>query len=540
MVRDSAFAALVDEFIWQRHRSDPVLATSQGVHEFDAAPTDLSATGVGLREALVDHWLPRFEDLDQYSMTLVERTDRALIVAQLKGERATRHHRFWRKQPSLYSDSIVRGAFHGALREGLPLEERLGLVAERLAAAPATIAAARANLDPSSVPALWCDIALRSLPGGVAFLRGPLVAQAPADSALALDLTASAGAAATALEGYAAWLRDEVVPHAAGSFAIGRDAFDALLRDRELIAHDTETLSAFGLELARETESALVAAAGVLGDSDWRDSVLRLGRDHPSADQLVAAYRTEMERSREATSVCALVGIPTAEPLIVEEMPAFSRPTHPYAAYLGAAPFERSRQGRFWVTLPEPDDTAEATEARLQGHPRAGIPVIACHEGYPGHHLQLTVSADHQSAARRAFRSNVFVEGWGLYVEELMTELGFLASPETRLLRLKDLLWRAARVHVDVGLATGALSVEQAVDYLVDVPKLERPNAVAEVRRYTLTPLQPSSYALGRGLILGLRDKARARFWGMREFHDRLLAVGSLPPRLAAEELGLG
>ena len=131
------------------------------------------------------------------------------------------------------------------------------------------------------------------------------------------------------------------------------------------------------------------------------------------------------------------------------------------------------------------------------------------------------------------------VEGWGLYVEELMTDLGYLDAPTTRLLRLKDLLWRAARVIVDVGLSTGEMSFDEAVAYMVERPKLEPTNALGEVRRYTLNPLQPSSYALGRAAILGLRDRAKAAGWGMRVFHDRLLAAGSLPPKLLARELGL-
>src|SRR3989337_3016330 len=165
-------------------------------------------------------------------------------------------------------------------------------------------------------------------------------------------------------------------------------------------------------------------------------------------------------------------------------MPDFQRTTYPYAAYVAAAPFEANRRGRFWVTLPIADDDERTRRERLEGHPRAGIPVIACHEGYPVHHLQLTRAADHPSPARRAVRSNLFIEGWGLYVEELMTELGYLSSPETRLLRLKDLLWRAARIVVDVGLSTGTMSFEQAVTFMVDGPKLERPNAIAKVSRY--------------------------------------------------------
>jgi len=92
---------------------------------------------------------------------------------------------------------------------------------------------------------------------------------------------------------------------------------------------------------------------------------------------------------------------------------------------------------------------------------------------------------------------------------------------------------------VDVGLATGEMSFDEAVRFMVERARLEPPNAIAEVRRYTLTPLQPSSYALGRAAILALRDKARAAGWGMRLFHDRLLGAGSLPPKLLAADLGL-
>ena len=261
--------------------------------------------------------------------------------------------------------------------------------------------------------------------------------------------------------------------------------------------------------------------------------------DHPSEDELVGAYRAEMERSRLAVATAGLATIPYGEDLVVEEMPGFQRPTYPYAAYVGAAPFESQRKGRFWVNRPSADEDERTRRERLEGHPRAGIAVIACHEGYPGHHLQLTVSADNPSLARKSLRSNLMVEGWGLYVEELMTDLGYLDAPTTRLLRLKDLLWRASRVIVDVGLCTGEMSFDDAVVFMVERPKLEAPNALGEVRRYTQSPLQPSSYALGRAAILELRDRAKAAGWGMRVFHDRLLGAGSLPPKLLARELGL-
>lgn len=527
---------LVGTYLDDRFALDPVRATIAGVHDHDHRLGDLSADGFAERQGFVATWLGRFDAVDPVGLAPAAEIDRDLLLADLRAEQALLAFERWRRQPGLYSDLITRGAYYTLIREERPPAERLAAIAERLAQAPAALDAARTNLDPGLVPPVWVEIAIETARAGASFVRS-LPAFTSEGSLPALGTAATI--AARELDAYADWLRRDLLPGAAGSFAIGPELFDVLLGDRDLVPYDHRTLGRFGDELYRETESQLVAAARALGDDDWRASVARLRDDHPAEEDLVAAYRAEMERSREASVVTGLATFPEGESLEVEPMPEFSRFTYPYAAYVGPGPFERSRHGRFWVTLPAADDAPEIRRERLRGHPRQGIGVIACHEGYPGHHLQLAVAASGGRAARKAVRSNLFIEGWGLYVEELMTELGHLAGPETRLLRLKDLLWRAARVRVDIGLATGDLSFDQAVALLVEGPRLERPNAIGEVRRYTLDPGQPSSYALGRAAILDLRDRAKRAGWGMREFHDRLLATGSLPPALAARELGL-
>ena len=533
----------VKTFIEDRFALEPVAATVMGNHAHDHRLGDLSAAGFAARSEFTEDWLRRFDTMGEESLDPYQKVDRALVLSELRGEHALIPFERWRRQPSLYSDLITRGAYYILLRGYSSTEERLAMLAERLAEAPAALDAARANLDPSRVPPEWVAIAERTAPAGAAFLRDELPKELP-DTALGRiigrALLPAATAAADALDRYAQWLRVYLLPRAKGTFAIGREAFEALLKEKELLDHDASSLRAFGEELFRETESKIAEAARALGDDDWRDSVARLRKDHPDADELVNTYRVEMERSREATRLSSIASIPYGEDLTVEMMPDFQRTTYPYAAYVAAAPFEANRRGRFWVTLPMGDDDERTRRERLEGHPRAGIPVIAVHEGYPGHHLQLTYAADNASLARKALRSNLMVEGWGLYVEELMTEIGYLDSPETRLLRLKDLLWRAARVVVDVGLSTGEMTYDEAVANMVERPKLEPPNAIAEVRRYTLTPTQPSSYALGRAAILELRDKAKAKGWGMRFFHDKLLGAGSLPPKLLAKDVDLG
>ena len=536
----AAFREQVERFVRERYALDPTAATIAGIHDHDARLADLSEAGFAARDAFADRWLAVFESNNGQVWPAADRTDLALVLGELRGERALRPFERFRRQPSLYSDAITRGAYYALIREEGDVETRLGALAERLEQAPAALEHAVANLDPERVPPVYVVVAGESASAGATFVRAVLPSLAPAGSKAKAALTGAGKRAGDALDQYASWLRDDLMRRAKGSFAIGRVAYDGLLRDKELLLYDAASLKAWGQELYAETAAKLSDAARALGDADWRESVERLRQDHPTEDDLVATYRREMERSREAARVAGLASFPPGESLTVEEMPDFARPTLPYAAYVQPGPFERSRRGRFWVTLPAAGEPDTVKQERLSGHPRKGIAVIACHEGYPGHHLQLATAADHPSIVRKALRSNVFIEGWGLYVEELMTELGYLDDPETRLLRFKDLLWRAARVSVDVGLSTGELGFEQAVNFMMEGPKLERPAAVGECRRYTLNPLQPSSYALGRAEILKLRQRAQRKGLGMRQFHDALLGCASIPPALAEAELDLG
>ncbi|TMC78701.1 MAG: DUF885 domain-containing protein, partial [Chloroflexi bacterium] len=221
----------------------------------------MSADGFGERDRFSEDWLARFEAVEDVELSPFERVDRDLILAELRGERALRPFARWRRQPTLYSDTITRGAYYAFLREHAPLAERVATLAERLAEAPAIIEAAEANLDPALVPREWIDIALRSVPAGASFLRVEAPAMLPKGTALERAaeraFRPAADAAAAALTAYASWLKHDLWPTARGSFAIGRDATDTWLREKELLDHDASSLGAWGEEFYRETESAL-------------------------------------------------------------------------------------------------------------------------------------------------------------------------------------------------------------------------------------------------------------------------------------------
>jgi len=113
-----------------------------------------------------------------------------------------------------------------------------------------------------------------------------------------------------------------------------------------------------------------------------------------------------------------------------------------------------------------------------------------------------------------------------------MREEGFDDGPEYRLALATDAIWRAARIVLDVRMHRGEVSIEEATDFLVEHTGFERPNALAEARRYTSTPAYNLSYLLGKVLLLQLRDDEQRRLgpgFSLQAFHDALLQGGSLP-----------
>jgi uncharacterized protein (DUF885 family) len=168
----------------------------------------------------------------------------------------------------------------------------------------------------------------------------------------------------------------------------------------------------------------------------------------------------------------------------------------------------------------------------MREHYRAAISNTSIHEAYPGHHLQLALASRHPSLTRAQVDAPEFVEGWGMYSEQMMREQGFDDGPAFRVALATDAIWRAARIVLDVRMHRGEVSIEEAAAFLIEHTGFERPNALAEARRYTYTPTYNLSYLLGKVLLLQLREEEQRRLgeaFSLRDFHDTLLRGGSLP-----------
>lgn len=535
---EKTFASLSEEYVEVSLQHDPVAATLAGLHDYDHKLPDHSPDGLRERGA----WLRDFDQRLVASVPWEElpvplRVDFALLRSRLSVARAELEElKLFARNPVRALESALYGIFLLAARPFAPIEERKEPLLERLMGIPDYLEGARASLGQPSPLAL--DLALEVAASGPAYVDDvvrQLLRHFPGE---AERIEHAGGRARVGFLEYGQALERDVRPRATGTFAIGARWFDWRLEHEHLVGMRGSELEAFGREAVERTREALVAEARALDASrTWQDLIVEAQGRHPEPLRVRDAYQAEVARAREFVRAHRLAPIPEA-PLEVVDTPVFERPSTPIASYLAPAPFDEDQTGWFFVT---PIELFRARDGQpLSAHCDAAVTLATVHEAYPGHHLQLAIAHRNGSRLRRLGDSSLATEGWALYCEELMHAQGFARDRCSRLYQLRDLLWRACRVVVDVTLQTGAMSVGEATEYLTTHAQLDRATAEIEVKRYALTPTQPMSYLLGKTLLTELRDETRARLgprFNLYDFHAALLASGSIPPALIREEL---
>jgi hypothetical protein len=190
--------------------------------------------------------------------------------------------------------------------------------------------------------------------------------------------------------------------------------------------------------------------------------------------------------------------------------------------------------------IPQPSRELGYFALSMAQDPRADM----VHEGIPGHYFQLALAWSHADALRRHYYDSGPNEGIGFYCEEMMLQAGlFDDSPRTREMLYSYMRLRALRVEVDVKLALGDFTIEQAADYLRQAVPMDAGTARQEAANFAATPGQAITYQIGKLQILGFLADARrlqGEAFRLRSFHDFLFRNGNVPIALQRwEYLGL-
>jgi uncharacterized protein (DUF885 family) len=513
------------ERVVERH---PVLATALGIHSWDERLDDQTRDAIeqDVADDRVD--LAAFEAIDPATLSPEARIERDLAVHAIRRDLFDAEvHRVWERKSQVL-DTVGGSVFLLLVRDFAPLAERLHSITARLEAVPAAVAEHKSRLTASPVR-LWNELELK---GGaslhVLFDDALEAGRASLGRADLARLERAVGTANAAIADYSGWLRGRLA-HGVDDFALGRDDYDELVRLRAFDGLSTDDILELGDDLLAEMHAARTATAREIDPSASEAEVLDRVKSDGPADFAAAlqAYREAMARARAHVIDHDIATVPPGDHIRVIETPAFLRNVLPFAAYFSPPKFEARPEGVYVVT-PSVDGDPRA----IREHNHASISNTSIHEAYPGHHLQLLCANSHPSLVRILVDAPEFVEGWGMYSEQLMREQGFDDGPAYRFAMYTDAIWRACRIVLDVRLHRGELGVDEATDFLVSHTGFERPQAQAEVQRYTYTPTYQLSYLLGKTLLLRLREDEQRRLgpdFSLGRFHDRLLYAGSIP-----------
>ncbi len=508
-------------------RSDPVLATYVGIH------TEDERLGDGSRDALLDEL-----EAERRHLAAVEALDPAGLSADARVERDVEVHnlrreifdveviRTWERR-STALDSVGDALFLLFARDFAPLPDRLDSIAARLEAIPAFLDQHRTRATVAQVR-LWQQLEIESAGELPSFLDEILVAAADLPPDRLRRLEAASTRAREAIADYGAWLEASLA-EGTDDWALGRERYDELVGLRAFDGLDSDAILEIGwqqLEANRKLRAD--TARQIDPDVDEAAVIDRIKSDHPATfEEALDAYRDVMVRARAHLIEHDLVTVPPDERLEVVPTPEYLRNVVPFAAYFDPPKFDRDPSGIYIVTPAVGDNPGAMRE-----HNRSSISNTSIHEAYPGHHLQLSVAGRHPSLSRLLVDAPEFTEGWGMYSEQMMREEGFDDAPNFLLNMYTDAIWRAVRIILDIRMHRGEVSVDEAIQFMVEQTSFEEANARAEVHRYTYTPTYQLSYLLGKVLLLQLRDDERRRLgaaFSLKRFHDGLLRNGSLP-----------
>ena len=356
-------------------------------------------------------------------------------------------------------------------------------------------------------------------------------------------LVAAGSRALSALNEFRTFLRDRLPLMPSGNYAMGKTAYDRMLKGQYLLDHDSDSLYAYGREqfdaTVRELEQV---AARIDPTKTWKELAAEIKNLGPEPGRMIEAHQEWVDKAKAHVLEKKLVPIPWKERVEVVARAQFQRKNSYYGDFDGAkGPNADGVWVGHWRINPFEDQWDEETKRQyLTEHDWGVIIDTAPHETYAGHHVQELYQAHNPYKLRQKFGIAIFSEGWGLYNETLMYETGFFPSERIHLRQLQLRLWRIARVIWDVGLNTGKLTYAECVSLLVDGVGFLRWAAELEIDGSATEPGYRIGYFMGASEIMRMREEVKtllgARFT-LSDFHERLLKVGNMPPALMREGL---
>jgi uncharacterized protein (DUF885 family) len=511
---------LADDFWAWRAKYAPFSSDDVNRIERSSGMRDWSQAAIDRRGNELTEFEARWKKIDSKDWPIPQKVDYRLIgsaLARVEWELDVNPR--WKRDPNFYIEQTLTPVLEALTVPGPYEPQRSREILTRIENIPAILQQGEANL--AKPPAPFATVAIQALDGVRERLRTMAVSLRPATTLNEKELNDAAGRAADALEHFQARLKERL-PSLPTETALGRDAYVFFLQNVALAPYVPEELLAMG----RQEWNRAVAFEAYEQERNRNVPPLKLPAD---TDNWIKDAAGKELSIREFLEQHGILTVPNwMQHYTLRPMPEY---LHALAGFGETDDFtsaSRLKENCVRYVDPPTGNLGYFWRATAQD-PRP----ITVHEGIPGHYFQLCLSWKHDDPIRRHYYDSGANEGIGFYAEEMMLQAGlFDDSPHTREIIYSFMRLRALRVEVDVKLALGKFTLEQAAKYLEEKVPMDPATAHQEATFFSTAPGQAISYQIGKLQITKFLAEARMKQgekFNLRAFHDFLWKNGNVP-----------
>jgi len=528
---------LTQDFIYGTLALSPVSATQAGYHQhngtlLDDLLDDYSAGGLEQQRGFCKGIQDRANALDGAKLDKEQKADLDIIksnaglcLLELNTIQNFKHN------PTVYVELVGSALFPPYMLNYAPIEQRFEHITRRLEKVPALYEQAKANL--TDAPEVWNRVAREENDGNIALIDKTLRDAVPASQKAAY--AAAATKALAAVRDFNVFLKDKLSSKTS-DWRLGKEKYDqkfALVlaagrTPEQLLAAAEDDLKTVRAEMAKlaapqTIQQALEAAA----------------RQHPTRENYMPTAQKMLAQATDFVKQKDLLMLSGRSNLQVVETPEFLRGIYGVGGFNPAPALEPELGAFYWITPIPKSWSAARAESKLREYNDYGLQELTIHEAMPGHYVQFEYANAVQPLPRRLLRTifsnGPYVEGWGVYAQQVMSDEGYMDNNKgLRLTFDKQILRVLANTILDVRLQTMGMTDQQALDLMIKDTYQEKEEATAKLQRAQLSSCQLPMYFVGWKGWLDVREgykKAKGTAFSLKDFHERSLkeSAVSLP-----------
>jgi uncharacterized protein (DUF885 family) len=527
--------SLVEDFVYGSLALAPANATAAGYHRhhgvsLDDELDDYSPAGIAAWRSFLTSTESRIRAESAKQLDAEQRADLDIMQDAVAGFRLDLDEiQSYRHNPTLYVELAGNALYTPYVLHFAPPTERYGHIIERLKRVPRFAGQAKDNLLDS--PEIWNQVAREENTGNVDLIDTTLRNDCPAQ--LRPQFDAAAAPALAALRDFNQWLETDLAKRTS-DWRLGKEKYAKKFSFALEIGKPPE-------QLLKEAEADLERVRGEMvklsAPQTVEQALAAVAADHATPSTYIASAKQSLAEATAFVKAKDLLTLPKRGNLQVIETPAFMRGIYGVGGFDAAPALEPELGAFYWVTPIPADWPQSRIDSKLREYNRSMMLHLSVHEAMPGHYVQAEYANDVQPLSRRLLRNlfanNPYVEGWAVYMQQVMADEGFHAdTPGYQLTLKKQMLRVLANTILDIRLQTLGMTDAQAIELMTKRTYQEQEEAMGKLQRAKLSSCQLPTYYAGFNGWMAVRKDYQARegaAFQLKLFHERALKEGAVP-----------